>query len=88
MYLYSFSETVVDVVTAMVSKYLYIQLYGDIANIYKTDEGPPHTPRSITHINFYMDEIITAYQGSTKNQYHVIYDITQDLKFLSTLLPN
>ena len=59
----AFSETLTDVANALVDSELPVPSYGAISEIPSTGPGPPHTPESLTHIDFYMDDIISALQG-------------------------
>ena len=54
---------VTDVVNALVHKSPPVMTYGAIATIHETGPGPPHTLDSLTHIDCYMDDVITAVQG-------------------------
>ena len=59
----AFSETLTDVVNALVNTDLPVPSYGTIYDIRVTGPGLPHTPGSLTHIDCYMDDVISAVQG-------------------------
>ena len=56
-------ETLTDVANSLVDTDLLLPSYGAICNISATAPVYPHTLESLTHIDFYMDEIIPAVQG-------------------------
>ena len=58
----AFSETLTDVANALVNTDLPVPSYGAISDIPATGPGPPHTPESLTHIDFYMDDVISVVQ--------------------------
>ena len=62
-YFCTFSETLTDVANLLVHKSLPVPAYGTIGTIPETGLGPPHTLDSLTHINCYMDAMVTAVQG-------------------------
>ena len=59
----TFSETLTDVANALVDSELPVPEYGAISKIPSTGPGPPHTPESLTHIDCYMDDVISVVQG-------------------------
>ena len=58
-----FSETLTDVVNAMVGTDILVLSYSAISEIPETVPPPPHTLDNLTHIDCYMDEFISAVQG-------------------------
>ena len=56
----AFSETLIDVANALVDSELPVPAYGAISEIPSTGPGPPHTPESLTHIDCYMDDVISV----------------------------
>ena len=83
----AFSETLTDVANALVDKDLPVPSYVAISKIPATGPGPPHTPESLTHIDFYMDDVISAVQGGPDCQ-HLVFDGTvRALKWLFPSLP-
>ena len=67
-----FSETLTDVANALVDTDLLVLSYGAISDIPETGPPPPtppHTPESLTHIDFYMDDVISAVQGDPYRQH-------------------
>ena len=64
-----FSETLTDVSNALVNTDLPVPSYGAISKIPATGPYPPHTPDSLNHIYFYMDDAITAVQGGPDCQH-------------------
>ena len=65
----AFLETLTDVANALVDTDLPVPSYGVISEIPETGPGPPHTPDILTHINFYMDDVISVVQGETDRQH-------------------
>ena len=47
-------------VNALVNTDLPVPSYGAISEIPETGPGPPHTPESLTNIDCYMDDVISA----------------------------
>ena len=50
---------------------LLVPSYGAISEIPTTGPGPPHTPESLTHIDCYMDDVISAVKGLLDHQQRV-----------------
>ena len=48
----AFSETLIDVANSLVNSKLPVPSYGAISEIPTTGPAPPHTPESLTHIDF------------------------------------
>ena len=63
----AFSETLTDVANALVDTDLPVPAYGDISALRATEPGPPHTTESRTHIDCYMDGVISVVQGGLRN---------------------
>ena len=57
-----FSETLTDVANALVGADLPVPAYGAIPALPATDPGSPHNPESLTHIDYYMDDVISTVQ--------------------------
>ena len=54
-----FLETLTDVANALVDTYLPVPSYGAISDIPETGpRPPPHTSESLTHIDFYTNDVI------------------------------
>ena len=68
-----FLETLTDVVNALVDTELPVLAYGDISTIPSTGPPPPPTHDSLTHIDCYMDYIISVVQGGPERQ-HRFFD--------------
>ena len=56
----AFSETLTDGTNALVDMDLPVLSYRSISKIPATRLGPPHTLESLTHIHFYMDDVISV----------------------------
>ena len=65
----AFSQTLTDVANALVESELPVPVYGAISKIPSTGPGPPHTPESLTHIDCYMDDVISVVQGGPDRQH-------------------
>ena len=65
----AFLETLIDVANDLVNSELPVPSYGKISEIPATGPGPPHTPESLTHIYWYMDDSILAVQGVPDRQH-------------------
>ena len=59
----AFSETLTDVENDMVDADLPVLAYGRISMLPSTEPPPFQTPENLTHINCYMDEVISAIRG-------------------------
>ena len=59
-----FFETLTDVANALVNSEFPVLSYGAISEIPSTGPGPPHNPESLTHIDCYMDDVISVVQGA------------------------
>ena len=59
----AFSETLTDVASALIDISMPVLEYGYMANIPVTGLVPPHVRKSLTHIDCYMDDVISAVQG-------------------------
>ena len=62
-YFCAISETLTDVANALVHNFIPVPAYGVIAAIPETGPVPPYTLYSLTHINCYMDDVLTAVPG-------------------------
>ena len=79
-YFCAFSETLTDVANALVHTSLPVPGYGTIYKIPETGLVPLYTLDSLTHIYFYMDDVITAVQGRLDQQHQVFDGTVQALK--------
>ena len=61
--------------------------YSAISDIPATSLAPPHTPESLAHINFYMNDVISAFQGDPDLQHRFFYVTVCSLKWRFLLLP-
>ena len=68
-FFYAFLETLTDVANALVDIDLHVPSYRVISKIPSTGPGTPHTPESLTHIYWYMDDVILAVQGVPDRQH-------------------
>ena len=59
----AFSEMLTDVTNAMVDADLPVPAYGAISALPATNPPPLHTLASLTHLDFYMDDVIGVVQG-------------------------
>ena len=59
----AFSETMMDVASALLDTLIPVLEYGYMTNIPVTGLVPPHVQKSLTHIDCYMDDVISAVQG-------------------------
>ena len=66
----------------LVNTYLPVLSYSTIYNIPTTRPGPPHTPESLTHIDCYMNEVISVVQGGPDCQYQVFDGTVRALKWI------
>ena len=55
----AFSDILTNVVNALIDTVLPVPEYGTIAKITATSTGPPDAQESLTHINCYMDDVIS-----------------------------
>ena len=69
----AFSETLTNVAIALVDADLPVPAYGVISALPATEPGPPHTPDILTHLDCYMDDVISAVQGGEEQQ-HPVFD--------------
>ena len=67
---------------ALVDSELPVPAYGAISEIPSTRPGPPHTLESLTHIDCYMDDVISVVQGGPDRQHRVIDGTVRALKWL------
>ena len=72
---------------ALVHSELTIPAYGAISEIPSTGPDPPHTPESLTHIDCYMDDVISVVQGGPDRQHQVFDGTVRALKWLFPSLP-
>ena len=79
-------ETLIDVAYAPVNTYLLVPSYGAISEIPATGPVPPHTPESLTHIDFYMYDV-SAVQRGPSCQHQVFGGTVLALKWLFPSLP-
>ena len=81
------SETLTDVDNAMVKTDLTLMAYGAISYLLSTGTGPHHTCMSLTHIDCYMYDVISAVQGGPEQQHQVLDRIVISLKWIPPSLP-
>ena len=62
-FLRAFPDTLTEVSNALVDMDLLVPSYGAISDLPSTETGPTHTRRILSHIRFYMDDIISAVTG-------------------------
>ena len=86
-YFCAFSETLTDVATALVHTLLPVPAYGAISEIPETGPGPTHTIHSLTHINCYMDGVITAVQRGPDRKREFFDGTVRALKWPFPSLP-
>ena len=72
----------VDVENTLVDIDLSVPSYVAISEIPVTGTGPPHTPESLTHIDCYIDDVISAVQGFPDRQHQVFDGTVRALKWL------
>ena len=82
----NFSETLTVVANALIHTLILVPGYGAIAKIPEIETCLPHTLDGLTHIECYMDDAITAVQG-TKQQRQVFDGTARALKWLFPYLP-
>ena len=72
---------------ALVDSELPVPSYGAKSKITATGPGPPHNPESLTHIDCYMDDVISVMQGGPDHQHRVFDGTFRALKWLFPSLP-
>ena len=65
----AFPETLMDVTNDLVDSEPPVPSYDAISETPSTGPGPPHTPKSLTHIDCYMDDVISVVQGGPDRQH-------------------
>ena len=83
----AFLETLTDVANALVDSEIPVPSYKAISDIPSIDPGPPQTPESLTHIDCYMDDVISVVQGGPDRQHRVFDDTVCAIKWLFPSLP-
>ena len=78
----AYLETLTDIENTLVDTDLPVPSYGTISDIPATGPGPPHTPESLTDIDCYMDDFISAVQGVPDRQHRVFDGTFCALKWL------
>ena len=63
----AFSETLTDVTNDLVDADLPVPDYGAISALLATDPWGGRTPSSLTHIDCYMDDVISVVQGGEQS---------------------
>ena len=76
----TFSETLTDVVNALLDTELPVSAYGAIPTIPATGLGSSHTRKSLAHIDCYMYDVISTLQDGPKRQHLVFYGTVCALK--------
>ena len=83
----AFLETLIDVANTLVDTDLKVPSYGAIFKIPETGPGPPHTSEILTHIYFYIYDVISAVQGGPEFQHRVFDGTVRALKWLFPSFP-
>ena len=86
-FFFLFSETITGVADSLVHTSFPVLCYGAISKIPDIGPGPPHTLDSLTHIDCYMDDVITAVQGVPEQQRQVFMALSGTLIVSSHPLP-
>ena len=81
-YFCAFSETLTDVANALVDADLPVPAYGAISALLATEPGPLHTLASLTHIDYYIDDVIAVVQGGAERQHQVFDSTVHALKWI------
>ena len=76
----AFSETLTDVVNALLHTSLMEPGYGAITKIPETGMGLPHTLDSLTTVYWYIYDVITGVQGGMEQQCQVFDGTDRTLK--------
>ena len=71
----------------MVNTDLSVPSYGAISEIPATGPGTPHTPESLTHIDCYMDDVLSAVQEVSYCQHRVFDGTVRAIKWLFPSIP-
>ena len=74
-FFYTFLETLTEAENSLVNKELPVPAYGGITKIPATGTNVTWAQQSLTHIDCYMDDVISVVQGGTKRQ-HQVFDGT------------
>ena len=64
----AFLETLTDVANSLVNPYLHVLAYGAISDLPPTGTYPPPTHRRLTHIDWYINDIISTVYGGPEQQ--------------------
>ena len=83
----AFWEPLTDVENALVDTDFPVPSYGAILEIPSTGTGPPHTLQSLTHIDCYMDDVISVVYGGPDCLHQVFDGTVRALKWLFLSLP-
>ena len=59
----TFSDTLTNMANALLYTDFPVPAYGAISTLLATEPVPPHIPESLTHIDCYMNDVISAVQG-------------------------
>ena len=86
-FFYDFFETLTDAANALVDTELPVPAYRAITTIPATRPPHPHTRKSLTHIDCYMDSVISSIQGGPKIQHRVFDGTVCALKWIFPSLP-
>ena len=81
------STTLTDVANALIDTDLPVPAYGAISDLPSTGPVPPHTRRTLAHIDCYLNDIISAVQGGPERQHQVFNRKVCALKCLFPSLP-
>ena len=72
---------------SLLQTFLLVPGYEAITNISKTGPGPPHTLYILTHLDYYMDDMIEVVQGGAEQHFQVFDSTLRDLKWIFPPLP-
>ena len=71
----------------MVDMEMPVTVYGAIAKIPSTRVPPPHMRDSLTHVDCYMDGVISVVHGGPERQHQVFDGTVLSLKWLFPSIP-
>ena len=76
-----------DVANALVDMELPVPAYGTISKIPTTGTPPSHTRYRLTHIDYYIGDVISTVQGGPELQHRVFDGTVCALKWILPSLP-
>ena len=86
-FLCAFLDMLTDVSNALLDTDLPFLAYKAISDLPSMEPVPPHTRRSLTHIDCYMDDVISAVHVRTERRHQVFDRILCALKWLFPSIP-